>query len=155
MARVIFFVQAGLRGTRSRSLFSSNRRMVSFSSSSVKRKGFWPATAGALIIFTLRRSGVAHTLNTVLWTSQSVTNKLYAPAVKSVSANDAVLRNSSRSRSCVTDWSRVVFSTSVVYLHQLSGCSADRKVESTYPARFCRLALILDFSVDDGSTETT
>lgn len=38
-----------------------------------------------------------------------------APAVKSIAANCAVFKNSSRSRSWVTDFKRVVESKSVVY----------------------------------------
>lgn len=54
----------------------------------------------------------------VLKSNQFLPNRFhpqYSPAVKSVSASWAVLRNSSRSRSWVTDFNLDVESTSVVY----------------------------------------
>jgi hypothetical protein len=60
------------------------------------------------MIFTFRRSNFLHKVMTK--------GKRYcAPAVNSVPANCAVFRNSSKSLSWVTDFKRVVESTSVVY----------------------------------------
>lgn len=56
-AVVMVLVHGGLRGTRSRSLFSACRCRVFCSSSSESRYGLCCAAAGALMIFTFLRSG--------------------------------------------------------------------------------------------------
>lgn len=65
--------------------------------------------------------------------------------MKSVSANWAVLRNSSRSRSCVTDFSRDVASTSVVYwIYKVSWKYFVKKYRRTIPDS-CILCASLTF----------
>lgn len=55
------------------------------------------------------------------------------PAVNSVPANSAVLKNDSRSPSCVTDWRRVQLAPSSTsaecyIIEWLSGCSHEKSV---------------------------
>lgn len=104
-----------LRGTRSLSLFSRCFLSASLSSWADNKSGLCADGAvkdGDWMIFTFCFSRQRMHQGS----SQPVTGERHGrPAVKSVAASCAVLRNSSRSRSWVTDFRRLVESISVVY----------------------------------------
>lgn len=111
-AVVIDFFHGGRRGTLSFCLFSIWRLTVLFSSWSSKRYGLLCVPGACCIILTLRRSDdKSQALSHFSLDNQSAN----IPAVNSTPASSAVFKNSSRSRSCVTDLSFEVGSKSVVY----------------------------------------
>lgn len=76
------------------------------------------------------------------------------PAVKSVSASWAVLKNSSRSASCVTDLRFDGASGSTAYYVESAGSSGHTDTKGQdYVARLCHSFGIFNLPVDDRATE--